>query len=284
MVRYSGRVCVVCVCVCCVCVCVCVNTGGTKYLVEVVRRGPTAFCVTLNGSKAEVTTRKMADGGFLMQVCVCVCVNPSCHPLFVLHANHSHGTRMLALRFGRHKTGVCVCMYVCVYFTQVDGESHVVHVEEEAAGTRLAVGPATCLLAKEADPSRLVAGSPGEYSNIVWCARCTACCVQCLLCQGWWLDHRVSADTCITAGCVHAASWCIVSCACVCVCVCVYTHRQAHSLPSHSWLTCTGTPAIRRGTWLRVCAFVCVHAVRRVCCTCPCPLLFLELFASQQGT
>lgn len=32
------------------------------------RRGPTSFCVLLNGSQAEVTTRKMADGGFLMQV------------------------------------------------------------------------------------------------------------------------------------------------------------------------------------------------------------------------
>lgn len=45
---------------------------------------------------------------------------------------------------------------------QVDGESHVVHVEEEAAGTRLTLGPSTCLLAKEADPSRLIATSPGD--------------------------------------------------------------------------------------------------------------------------
>ena len=45
---------------------------------------------------------------------------------------------------------------------QVDGESHVVHVEEEALGTRLIVNTLTCLLAKEVDPSRLVASSPGK--------------------------------------------------------------------------------------------------------------------------
>ena len=45
---------------------------------------------------------------------------------------------------------------------KVDGESHVVHVEEEPLGTRLIVNTLTCLLSKEADPSRLVASSPGK--------------------------------------------------------------------------------------------------------------------------
>lgn len=45
---------------------------------------------------------------------------------------------------------------------QVDGESHVVHVEEEAAGSRLTIGSLTVLAAKEADPSRLLAASPGK--------------------------------------------------------------------------------------------------------------------------
>jgi hypothetical protein len=44
---------------------------------------------------------------------------------------------------------------------QVDGASHVVHVEEEAAGTRLTFGAGTCLLANEADPSQLIASSSG---------------------------------------------------------------------------------------------------------------------------
>jgi hypothetical protein len=44
----------------------------------------------------------------------------------------------------------------------VDGESHVVHVEEEAAGSRLTIGSLTVLAAKEADPSRLLAASPGK--------------------------------------------------------------------------------------------------------------------------
>lgn len=37
-----------------------------------------------------------------------------------------------------------------------------VHVEEETLGTRLIVNTLTCLLAKEADPTRLVASSPGK--------------------------------------------------------------------------------------------------------------------------
>jgi acetyl-CoA carboxylase/biotin carboxylase 1 len=45
---------------------------------------------------------------------------------------------------------------------QLDGASHVVHAEEEAAGTRLAVGTYTCLLSNEHDPSRMVALSTGK--------------------------------------------------------------------------------------------------------------------------
>ena len=45
---------------------------------------------------------------------------------------------------------------------QVDGQSHVVHSEEEPMGTRLTIDSLTCLLANETDPSRLVAVSPGK--------------------------------------------------------------------------------------------------------------------------
>ena len=45
---------------------------------------------------------------------------------------------------------------------QVDGGSHVVHSEEEAAGTRLTIDSLVCLLASEADPSRLASPSPGK--------------------------------------------------------------------------------------------------------------------------
>eukprot|EP00200_Dunaliella_tertiolecta_P012627 CAMPEP_0202373002 /NCGR_PEP_ID=MMETSP1127-20130417/4091_1 /ASSEMBLY_ACC=CAM_ASM_000462 /TAXON_ID=3047 /ORGANISM="Dunaliella tertiolecta, Strain CCMP1320" /LENGTH=2753 /DNA_ID=CAMNT_0048969731 /DNA_START=204 /DNA_END=8465 /DNA_ORIENTATION=+ len=86
--------------------------GGKRYPVQVQRRSPTAFCVTLNGcSSVEVTTRKMAGGAFLMQV---------------------------------------------------DGSSHIVHVEEETGGTRLAIDASTCLLEAEADPSKLISASPGK--------------------------------------------------------------------------------------------------------------------------
>lgn len=45
---------------------------------------------------------------------------------------------------------------------QADGQAHVVHAEEEAGGTRLTIDALTCLLETEADPSRLVAPSPGK--------------------------------------------------------------------------------------------------------------------------
>lgn len=45
---------------------------------------------------------------------------------------------------------------------QVDGQSHVVHSEPEALGTRLTIDSLTCLLANETDPSRLITVSPGK--------------------------------------------------------------------------------------------------------------------------
>lgn len=48
------------------------------------------------------------------------------------------------------------------YAVQVDGQAHVVHSEYEAAGTRLLVNGLTVLLEAEADPSRLLAASPGK--------------------------------------------------------------------------------------------------------------------------
>ena len=85
--------------------------SGSKHRVVVSRSSPTAFTVKLNGSSVDVRTRKMADGGFLLQV---------------------------------------------------DGESHVVHVEEEQQGTRLMINALTVLLSKEVDPSKLIAKSPGK--------------------------------------------------------------------------------------------------------------------------
>jgi hypothetical protein len=50
---------------------------------------------------------------------------------------------------------------------QVDGQSHVVHSEEEAVGTRLTIDSLTCLLANESDPSRLTALSPGKLMRFL---------------------------------------------------------------------------------------------------------------------
>nr|AHI94840.1 acetyl-coenzyme A carboxylase [Eleusine indica] len=43
---------------------------------------------------------------------------------------------------------------------QLDGNSHVIYAETEAAGTRLLINGRTCLLQKEHDPSKLVADTP----------------------------------------------------------------------------------------------------------------------------
>jgi len=40
---------------------------------------------------------------------------------------------------------------------QIDGETHVLHTEEATQGTRLVVDTLSCLIAKEADPSRIIA-------------------------------------------------------------------------------------------------------------------------------
>lgn len=45
---------------------------------------------------------------------------------------------------------------------QVDGQSHVVHAEEEPVGTRLSIGTQTCLLSNEHDPSAMTALSTGK--------------------------------------------------------------------------------------------------------------------------
>ncbi|KAJ4966755.1 hypothetical protein NE237_018604 [Protea cynaroides] len=43
---------------------------------------------------------------------------------------------------------------------QLDGNSHVIYAEEEAAGTRLLIGGRTCLLQNDHDPSKLAAETP----------------------------------------------------------------------------------------------------------------------------
>lgn len=73
-----------------------------------------------------------------------------------------------------HSGDLCICSLVAkcacamglwrtlFLFLQVDGQSHVVHSEEEALGTRLTIDSLTCLMANETDPSRLLAISPGK--------------------------------------------------------------------------------------------------------------------------
>ncbi|KAF7829912.1 acetyl-CoA carboxylase 1-like [Senna tora] len=51
-------------------------------------------------------------------------------------------------------------MQASFYYPQLDGNSHVIYAEEEAAGTRLLIDGRTCLLQNDHDPSKLVAETP----------------------------------------------------------------------------------------------------------------------------
>ncbi len=107
---------------------------------------------------------------------------------------------------------------------QVDGESHVVHVEEEVAGTRLTLGQATCLLEKEADPSRLTSSSPGAPHE---CGRC-------------------AGPRSRRAGSVRARERAAAPQR-LCVRVGVVLCRQADPLPGALGLAPGPAPALRRG-------------------------------------
>lgn len=195
---------------------------GYKYCVSVARRAPDTYCVELNGSAVDVITRKMVDGGYLMQVMMPVvnrfidllidqlikfdqwidgCWAPDAgrrlrhagSPLLwrsklfastLLWFNQQFSTLINREEevekyekttnlegLTRHRPDCrsmpwpALTAVLCRMLrtpTQVDGESHVVHVEEEALGTRLLVNSLTVLLATQADPSRLVSASPGK--------------------------------------------------------------------------------------------------------------------------
>ncbi|KAJ7569509.1 hypothetical protein O6H91_01G081500 [Diphasiastrum complanatum] len=82
---------------------------GSKYTIEVTKRGPGSCKLRLNESEIEAEGHILRDGGLLVQL---------------------------------------------------DGNSHVVYGEEEAAGTRLLIDGRTCLLQNDHDPSRLIAETP----------------------------------------------------------------------------------------------------------------------------
>ncbi|KAJ7959050.1 Acetyl CoA carboxylase [Quillaja saponaria] len=85
------------------------NIEGSKYTIDMVKRGPGSYRLRMNESEIEAEIHTLRDGGLLMQL---------------------------------------------------DGNSHVIYAEEEAAGTRLLIDGRTCLLQNDHDPSKLVAETP----------------------------------------------------------------------------------------------------------------------------
>ncbi|KAJ7965672.1 Acetyl CoA carboxylase [Quillaja saponaria] len=85
------------------------NIEGSKYMIEMVRRGPGSYRLRMNESEIDAEIHTLRDGGLLMQL---------------------------------------------------DGNSHVIYAEEEAAGSRLLIDGRTCLLQNDNDPSKLVAETP----------------------------------------------------------------------------------------------------------------------------
>ncbi|XP_024517260.1 acetyl-CoA carboxylase 1 isoform X1 [Selaginella moellendorffii] len=102
------------------------NIDGSKYTMELTKGGPGTYRLNMNNSRVEAEVHTLRDGGLLVQVCALL-------PLLVIAHWIIH---------------------------QLDGNSHVVYGEEEAAGTRLLIDGRTCLLQNDHDPSRLIAETP----------------------------------------------------------------------------------------------------------------------------
>nr|GEW99901.1 acetyl-CoA carboxylase 1 [Tanacetum cinerariifolium] len=85
------------------------NIEGSKYTIDMVKRGPGGYRLKMNRSEIEAEIHTLRDGGLLMQL---------------------------------------------------DGNSHIIYAEEEAAGTRLLIDGRTCLLQNDHDPSKLMAETP----------------------------------------------------------------------------------------------------------------------------
>jgi hypothetical protein len=142
---------------------------------QVVRCCPDGFIVTLNNSSVEVRTRKMVNGGFLMQVGgkranrrgkkrgVCwTDVGEEGGWLSSLHLIPLPLTSPPQHCPPSHSPSSPSPSIAPFIHSQVDGENHVIHVEEEALGTRLMIDTSTCLLSKEVDLSRIIATSAGK--------------------------------------------------------------------------------------------------------------------------
>ncbi|KAJ0499898.1 putative ligase [Helianthus annuus] len=85
------------------------NIEGSKYTIDMVKKGPGSYRLKMNKSEIEAEIHTLRDGGLLMQL---------------------------------------------------DGNSHIIYAEEEAAGTRLLIDGRTCLLQNDHDPSKLMAETP----------------------------------------------------------------------------------------------------------------------------
>ncbi|KAM1551703.1 hypothetical protein ACFXTH_043944 [Malus domestica] len=97
------------------------NIEGSKYTIDMVRGGPGSYRLRMNKSEIEAEIHTLRDGGLLMQASINI--------LFTV-------------------------------FIFLDGNSHIIYAEEEAAGTRLLIDGRTCLLQNDHDPSKLIAETP----------------------------------------------------------------------------------------------------------------------------
>ena len=123
------------------------------------RSGPGSLRLSLGSVSVEAVVRGLNDGGLLIQVSRSRAWR---QPHGVIR--YTWGMRFPNAVWNipdAHSLGLIPPTLYPVP-CQVDGQSHVVHSEEEAMGTRLTIDSLTCLLANEHDPSRLIASSPGK--------------------------------------------------------------------------------------------------------------------------
>lgn len=96
-----------------------------------VRGGPGSYRLRLNDSEIEAEIHTLRDGGLLMQASNHLSTT-SFQTLFIWHVKPHY---------------VPYENYSCLrWVSQLDGNSHIIYAEEEAAGTRLLIDGRTCLL------------------------------------------------------------------------------------------------------------------------------------------
>ncbi|KAF1893158.1 hypothetical protein Lal_00001593 [Lupinus albus] len=124
------------------------NIEGSKYTIDMIRGGSGSYRLRMNESEIEAEIHTLRDGGLLMQASI-VLIGFCSFP----HYSNTHRWSFVLYL-------ILELLTSSFNFLQLDGNSHIIYAEEEAAGTRLLIDGRTCLLQNDHDPSKLIAETP----------------------------------------------------------------------------------------------------------------------------